>query len=272
MIGPGTVQRVRDFTCGDLLTVASAGPVSLHRYIRPNNHRCPVAEHEYPSNSLVFTDVGEWSYHGDRPASLVGPDFVVAGNGLAHYECRHTRGLANECWVVAIRNDVFDDGESLFPKAIVKVTPEMRAHRRAILRSTEDPQQLESLAFSLYDLVARAAAKGHTRTVDIRTEYAKRLIRDRASVPVTVESIANALHLSRFTFTRQFLAYTGTTPHEYLTSIRIERAKVQLLKTNVSVEEIGLTNGFGSISHFSSAFHRMVGVAPSAFRRIGQQA
>ncbi len=265
--------RVRDFGCGDLHTVASAGFASVHYYRRDVAHPHSRVEHAYPSHSLVFTDVGEWQYHGTAKPATITQDVLVLGIGRRQYACAHPDGFANECFIVALCDAAFeDDGADLFSAPEVRVTPEMQAHRRAIVRAVcenDDPERIESLAFSLYDIVSRASTKAtRVPAADIRMSYARKLIRDRCSSRVSIAELARELDLSRFTFTRRFRAAAGMTPHQFLTAMRIERAKDGLSRTCRSIEEVGLANGFGSIAHFSHTFRAIVGCAPSAYRAM----
>jgi AraC-like DNA-binding protein len=259
----------RDFGCGELLTLAGDGCAALHRFIRDGHRDTRTIEHVYPSHSLVFTSVGEWSYHGAERKQLVDGRSLVAGTGLQHYACSHPRGMPNECFVVSLRNDAFESSDDLFRRPIVRITADVSAHERAMVEAAQEPGRLEALAFSLFDVVSRAS--NGTRDVDridVRMAYAKRVMAEMAGLSVTVADIARELHLSRYTFTRRFLAHAKTTPHAYLTSLRIARAKEQLRSTAMPVEEIALANGFCSISHFSHAFRRLVTTTPTAFRRL----
>src|SRR5579863_7421911 len=209
MIVRARAKRIRDFGCGELLTIASGGSASLHYYQRDSSHPHGKVEHAYPSHSLVFTDVGEWQYHGKEPTATVSPQMLVAGTGLRHYVCSHPHNVPNECFIVAVADEAFEDeGDRLFPTSLLRMTPEMHAHRRALENMHDDPERLESLAFSLYDAVARASAStSAVPSTDVRMSYAKRLIRERCTRPTTIAAIAGELHLSRFTFTRRFLAH-----------------------------------------------------------------
>jgi AraC-like DNA-binding protein len=252
------------------LTIASGASASLHYYKRDAAHAHPNVDHEYPSHSLVFTDVGEWQYHETERRATVDTRVLVAGTGLRHYACSHQRGMPNECFIVAVKHDALDDdGDRLFPKSVLNLTPEMLLHRRAIAAAASDSERLESLAFSLYDVVARAGATQSRKTAfDVRMSYAKRVIQELCAKPVTVAVIARELHLSRFTFTRRFLAHESMAPHAYMTKLRITRATEMLRTTTLTIDEIAAATGFGSIAHFSSAFHRIVGYTPTAFRRL----
>lgn len=260
---------VRDFGCGFLTTIARGGSASLHRFVRGADHPSPGVEHEYPSHSLVFTDAGEWDYHGTCSPSVVNDRMLVAGASAQQYGCTHARGTLNECFVVTIATDALEeDALPLFRNPLIGVTPGMIVHKRAILQSVNEPERLESLAFSLFDLASResgGAQAGSTR--DVRMIFAKRLMQEFLDGPLTMAQVARELHLSRFTFARRFRAAAGMAPYAYLSSLRIERSKRQLASTKLSIDEIAQRNGYCSIAHFSSAFHRIVGCSPTTFRK-----
>ena len=59
----------------------------------------------------------------------------------------------------------------------------------------------------------------------------------------------------------------GETPHEFLTRMRLERAKDLLTISSRPVTEICFDVGFTSLGSFSTLFRRQVGLSPAAFRR-----
>ena len=58
----------------------------------------------------------------------------------------------------------------------------------------------------------------------------------------------------------------GVSPKADLINMRLESAKRLLLYTTLSVDEIALQCGFGSIYHFSKIFKSIIGVSPSIYR------
>ena len=48
--------------------------------------------------------------------------------------------------------------------------------------------------------------------------------------------------------------------------MRLNRAKVLLRETSLSVEDIGTSVGFSSLVYFSAAFQKRLGVSPSSLR------
>ncbi len=84
--------------------------------------------------------------------------------------------------------------------------------------------------------------------------------------PLTLDSMAQAAHLSKFHFARAFTKAYGETPRTYLTRRRIERAKDLLRAANLTITEICFLVGFESVGSFSSRFRALVGMSPTEYR------
>jgi AraC-like DNA-binding protein len=84
--------------------------------------------------------------------------------------------------------------------------------------------------------------------------------------PLDLDGLARAAGVSKYHFLRCFAATYGMTPGAYLTERRIERAQDLLRATNLTVTEICHLVGYTSLGSFSSRFHELVGVSPSAYQ------
>jgi len=84
---------------------------------------------------------------------------------------------------------------------------------------------------------------------------------------LSLSDLANVTAMSPHHFARQFKQATGLSPHQYVTSRRIEQAKVLLAKTDLPITEIALQVGCGSQSHLSKLFRQITGTSPKAYRR-----
>jgi transcriptional regulator GlxA family with amidase domain len=95
---------------------------------------------------------------------------------------------------------------------------------------------------------------------------------DRAyAEPLDVELLARYACLSRAQFNRTFKRAFNETPHQYLLSRRMERAKALLRAGDMSVTDVCLAVGFTSLGSFSTQFRRLVGESPTAYRERAAQ-
>jgi AraC-like DNA-binding protein len=91
---------------------------------------------------------------------------------------------------------------------------------------------------------------------------------DRAyAEQLDIAALARSASVSTAYFSRSFKAAFGETPHQYLMSRRMERAKALLRSGDVAVTDVCLAVGFTSLGSFSTQFRRFVRDSPSAYRK-----
>jgi AraC-like DNA-binding protein len=95
---------------------------------------------------------------------------------------------------------------------------------------------------------------------------AKDYIADHKFETIRLQQISRALNVSTFHFCRKFKMETGITFVAYLNHVRIERAKILLQNSSLSVSEIGYGTGFQSLTHFNRTFRKLVGSSPTEYR------
>ena len=88
----------------------------------------------------------------------------------------------------------------------------------------------------------------------------------------SIPALAAEAGLSTSRFAHLFRQETGVAPGRYLHRVRMERARVLLERTFLSVREVMAQVGFRDPSHFSRDFRRFHGIAPSAVRGVARPA
>lgn len=83
----------------------------------------------------------------------------------------------------------------------------------------------------------------------------------------TIDTVAEAIHMSPRTFQRRFKQATGESPLVYLQRFRVEMAKRMLEQRNLSIEEISVHIGYENSSSFRKVFKKCSGLAPTEYRR-----
>jgi transcriptional regulator GlxA family with amidase domain len=84
--------------------------------------------------------------------------------------------------------------------------------------------------------------------------------------PLDVPALARTAMMSPAHFSRRFRAAYSETPYSYLMTRRIERAKMLLRNTELSVTEVCMAVGCTSLGSFSAKFTELIGEAPTAYR------
>lgn len=103
---------------------------------------------------------------------------------------------------------------------------------------------------------------------DKRIERAKTYIENHYSCDLALEETAKVACMSKFHFCRTFITKEGISFKEYLTNVRIEKAKELLKNRNASIAEVAFEVGFNSLSHFTTLFKSHLNISPGGFRKI----
>ena len=122
------------------------------------------------------------------------------------------------------------------------------------------------IAQALAEVLGRAAAPP-ADLADYAARYLSRGHRDNVAGGCPVAALAARSGLSERGFLKRFRAATGMAPMEYVQVLRIEEAKHVLETTERSVDEVAADVGYVEPASFRRLFRRMVGLAPSEYRR-----
>jgi AraC-like DNA-binding protein len=160
-----------------------------------------------------------------------------------------------------------------------EVGPNLRAVALRCARLSQESadarvaQELEEISIVLADrassleavvIVERVAHGGLAGWQQKRlVEY----VAERLDKRISLTDLANVAKLSPYHFARAFKQSFGETPHRYVMSRRIERAKALLVNPAMSVTDIAIAVGFDDPTSFASAFRRSAGTTPTNYRR-----
>jgi AraC family transcriptional regulator len=116
--------------------------------------------------------------------------------------------------------------------------------------------------FTVYKLGEGTDRSLSAHMVKIVVEY----IEENIATDISLEDLAALTQMNTHSFFRSFKKAMGQTPHHYLLLRRIERAKSLLRDVTRPIAEIALLCGFGSQSHFATAFRQITKMSPRAYR------
>jgi AraC-like DNA-binding protein len=130
----------------------------------------------------------------------------------------------------------------------------------------ESMLQLLNLFAQHLSLVANGIVVQSDNAEPPMIKKAKEFIQQNHTEDLSLTQVADAVHTSSFYFCKMFKRATGINFTDYLSRVRIEKAKNLLLNPNLRISEIAYEVGFQSLTHFNRVFKRLVGQAPTEYR------
>lgn len=98
------------------------------------------------------------------------------------------------------------------------------------------------------------------------------IIEEEGAAQLRISGLAEKLGVSERHLRRFFSAEYGVSPVQYLQTFKLLLAKNLLTDTGLSVTEIAMAAGFGSIRRFNELFKKHYGMSPSSLRKIAKNA
>lgn len=85
--------------------------------------------------------------------------------------------------------------------------------------------------------------------------------------PVSLDQLSRVSGLNKYTLLRSFTVNRGITPYQYLSTIRVNKAK-RLLEDGIALSEAAVMAGFSDQSHFTRFFKSFIGVTPKVYQAM----
>ena len=92
------------------------------------------------------------------------------------------------------------------------------------------------------------------------------LMETNVEEPLTIPSVAAKVGVSQRKLERLFVTQVGRSAVAYYRMLRLQHARAMLTNTSLSVREIALACGYGSLSHFAKSFSEQFGKLPREYR------
>ena len=133
--------------------------------------------------------------------------------------------------------------------------------------------EFEQRTHLFYDLISQYTIESgmthrKAKATDPLVEQAIFEISKNVHRKLVLSDIGKKTGLSYVQFLRRFQAYTGMTPTDYVTALRLQKAKTLLVDTDMLVREISAVCGFENEYYFSNFFKKHLGASPTEFRNM----
>ncbi|WBL14592.1 response regulator [Sutcliffiella sp. NC1] len=154
-----------------------------------------------------------------------------------------------------------------------KIDVTLLLEKCSILKKTETMQELHhSLLQQLEECETIVANKGDklhgdNELIDSALEYIHRNYTDE----LTLQKIADHIHISRNYFSILFKRFLNQNFIDYVIDLRIKKAKELLEHSSLKVYEVAEQSGFGDVKYFSKLFKKTTGLSPGDYRTEQQK-
>ncbi len=129
-------------------------------------------------------------------------------------------------------------------------------------------QILNSSFFILISLVSRAFSENENFSQSRAADFAwvVAYMQTHYMEPLRIPQLAQMAHLSERQFNRRFKIIYQTSPIQFLSRLRMNRACALLEESVLNISEIAMECGFSDINYFSACFKSMFGISASQYR------
>ncbi len=97
-------------------------------------------------------------------------------------------------------------------------------------------------------------------------ELIKIYLRENIGIKISLDDICKKMHYSRSFLCKIFKQMTGETIFSYFNNLKLERAKMLLSETDLTISDISYLLGYDEVKYFDYFFKKHTGVAPTVFR------
>jgi len=226
-----------------------------------------------------FGDISNWlRRQAARGAALGGVDtgsyFLARAGLLDGYRCTihwEDRGVLHERFpqlivsnhLVEIDRDRYTCSGGVSPIDLMT----------SLLSRSPGNRQLAAQVSDL--LVALQRSPDERQTVPLRQRFshvpaplvdALEMMESNVEEPLKPDEIAGYLGMSRRTLERLFLRQLGMSPARKYLEIRLEKARLAVLRGNRDLDDVAQAVGFASLSHFIARYRQAFGKTPAAER------
>ncbi len=115
--------------------------------------------------------------------------------------------------------------------------------------------------------VGFSAATARFQTASRESTAARRYIDNHYRENLTLDTLAEAVHISKFHLSHMFSREYGISPISYMLQLRLQECRELLRTTDYSVAQVARMTGFSSPSYFSQRFRAAEGMTPISYRQ-----
>ena len=230
---------------------------------------------EHYQNRDVLAWLRRWDRRGAQLGALCTGAHVLARAGLLdrhrctiHWE--NLPGFIEAFPEIPVTSDLYEIDRNRFTCSGGTAALDLMLHRIALAHGDELATKVSEQC-----IVDRIRGPHDRQRMPLRVRLgvhhpklirAVEIMEGNIEEPLSQESLAGRIDLSRRQLERLFRRHLGRTPAQYYLETRLERARHLLFQTDMPIMSVACATGFVSASHFTTCYRQMFGKTPRAER------
>lgn len=220
-------------------------------------HESPEKRVEIKGGSMLIIPPYTWhSYYPDKKCGW--QEYWIGFRG-SHIDNRYNNGFF-------VRNKIIHPVG--FREHIIDQYKE--ALEIAFREKTGCQQVLAAIANSILAYVIYYDCNDYSSNDSVaeKIDQARSIMRENMLSEITPEDVADRINMSYSWFRKTFKEYTNVSPAHYITQLKLQKAKLMLLNSPMSIKEIAFYLKYEDAAYFSAIFKKYVGCPPSEYKAM----
>lgn len=240
----------------------TVAPINYGYQECPPGHTFGPAIREYYLLHYIFSGNGYFVRDGVTYTLAAGDIFVIRPGEMTTYYASCSNPW-KYCWLGFTTLEAFD----FLSAPVIRQSQALHVFQNIRDCCDKDNRDGEifALTFQLLCFLSQKSEPNNQFASDYAL-YAKTHLDNTYMQKVSIAQIANMLHIDRRYLSAVFRKTYGCSPQEYLSKLRLERAKA-FLQAGYSVTSTATMTGFSDLCNFSRQFKAYYGYSPSSLRQ-----
>lgn len=237
-------------------------------------HGYDAHRHDTYAIGITLSGVQSFNYRKITRHSLPGTTMVIHPDEIHDGEAGTAAGFSYRIAYIqpALLQTALANTQLPFVKNGVCNDPRLYSAARLLLTDITRQQDALERDDLLLDLAIALQSVSETRKPQHRGDFraaqtAREYIHDKLDSVITLDELADVSHRDRWSLSRDFRYYFGTSPYRYLTMRRLDLVK-RLMISGQSLADSSTIAGFSDQSHMTRQFAKTYGMPPAQWLRI----
>jgi AraC-like DNA-binding protein len=262
-----------------------------HAYYDESFQKVSLKKHHHTQNEMVFVKSGECSFDFSEGSYTVSKNQILLISALDNHSA-HVLAAPYKRYVFVSSMDLCSEyiNDPVLASAFIRcsqqrgaidlppeLADELEEHFKVLVLETSKQREKwkERCAGILFDILILLYRNStelfliDKNSKDLNVIFAiKEYIDHHYSEPLNLDAVAGKFFINKYYLSHQFKEFMGYGFKKYIQLIRINKAKIMLQNTNLSINEISIRIGYDNINYFIRLFKEKEELTPYQYRKL----